>query len=37
MLIIGITTYLTAITVYPVGRTDLMRSPTALRRISLVK
>jgi hypothetical protein len=35
MLITGIKTHLTAITAYHVGRTDLMRSPTAFRRISL--
>ena len=35
MFITGITTHLTAITAYHVGRTDLMRSPTAFRRISL--
>jgi hypothetical protein len=35
MLITGITTHLTAITAYHVGRTDLMRSPTAFRRIRL--
>ena len=35
MFITGITTDLTAITAYHVGRTDLMRSPTAFRRISL--
>lgn len=33
MLITGITTHLTAITAYYVGRTDLMRSPTAFSRI----
>jgi hypothetical protein len=33
MFITGITTHLTAITAYHVGRTDLMRSPTAFRRI----
>jgi hypothetical protein len=33
MLITGITTHLTAITAYHVGRTDLMRSPTAFCRI----
>jgi hypothetical protein len=35
MLITGITTHLTAITAYHVGRTDLMRSPTAFSRIRL--
>ena len=35
MLITGITTHLTAITAYHVGRTDLTRSPTAFRRIIL--
>jgi Transposase DDE domain len=35
MLITGITTHLTAITAYHVGRTDLMRSPTAFRRMNL--
>jgi hypothetical protein len=33
MLITGITTHLTAITAYYVGRTDLVRSPTAFSRI----
>lgn len=35
MLITGITTHLTAITAYHVGRTDLMSSPTAFRRMVL--
>jgi hypothetical protein len=35
MLITGITTHLTAITAYHVGRTDLMRSPTVFSRIRL--
>jgi hypothetical protein len=33
LLITGITTHLTAITAYYVGRTDLVRSPTAFIRI----
>ncbi|NOR77098.1 MAG: hypothetical protein GQ523_01405 [Methanophagales archaeon] len=35
MFLTGITTHLTAITAYHVGRTDLMSSPIAFRRLSL--